>query len=45
MVANELISWSPVLEPLKVVIPNLDLMVAKVSSPEFIPDVLDRIPD
>ena len=37
MVANELTSWSPVLEPLKVMIPNLVLIVAVVSSPSFVP--------
>ena len=37
IVEKELKSWSPVLEPLKVMIPNLVLMVAVVSSPSFVP--------
>ena len=41
MVANELRSWSPVFDPLKVVIPNLVLMLTAVSSPVLIPEIID----
>ena len=42
IVANELTSWSPVLTPLSVVIPNLVFIEAMVSSPVLILLVFDK---
>ena len=42
IVANELTSWSPVLTPLSVVIPNLVFIEAIVSSPVLILLVFDK---
>ena len=41
----KVIVWSPVLLPLKVVMPNFVFIVVTVSSPVFVPDVLDNTPD